>query len=104
MHEKAETEETFLITLELCLGSARTFFKDTIPLSEGHTRFLMGQLIQGVDYLHRQGVMHRDLKLGNILMASPFHLKLTDFGLSKVFGESKEIRPRKLVRTNTNVR
>jgi len=103
MYEQAETEEAYLITLELCLGSARTFFKDTIPLSECHTQYLVGQVIQGVHYLHRQGIMHRDLKLGNILMASPFHLKLADFGLSKVFNTSSETRKRKLVRTNTNV-
>jgi len=103
MFEQAETVEAYLITLELCLGSARTFFRDTIPLSEQHTQYLVGQLIQGVDYLHRQGVMHRDLKLGNILMASPFHLKLADFGLSKVFSESQNIGSPKLVRTNTNV-
>jgi len=103
MYEQAETEEAYLITLELCLGSARTFFKDTIPLSERHTQFLVGQVIQGVDYLHRQGIMHRDLKLGNILMASPFHLKLADFGLSKVFNSSTGAKQPKLVRTSTNV-
>jgi len=103
MYEQAETQEAYLITLELCLGSARTFFKDTIPLSERHTQYLVGQVIQGVHYLHRQGIMHRDLKLGNILMASPFHLKLADFGLSKVFNPSSESRKWKLVRTNTNV-
>jgi len=103
MYEQAETEEAYLITLELCLGSARTFFKDDIPLSEPHSQFLLGQVIQGVDYLHRQGIMHRDLKLGNILMASPFHLKLGDFGLSKVFNSDEEPLNKKLVRTNTNV-
>merc|ERR1719397_996747 len=103
MYEQAETEEAYLITLELCLGSARTFFKDDIPLSERHSQFLIGQVIQGVDYLHRQGIMHRDLKLGNILMASPFHLKLGDFGLSKVFNPVEEPLKKKLVRTNTNV-
>merc|ERR1719285_996667 len=99
MYEKAVTNEAYYITVELCLGSARDFFKDAIPLSEVHTRLLMGQIIQAVDYLHTQGIIHRDLKLGNILVASPFHIKLADFGLSKVFDESFS----EDVRTNTVV-
>jgi len=86
MYETLETPKAFLITLELCeLGSAREYFKDKIPLSEDHTRYLIGQLLMGVEYLHRQACIHRDIKLGNILMASPFHVKLIDFGLAKVF-------------------
>jgi len=101
MYEKAVTNEAYYITVELCLGSARDFFKDVIPLSEVHTRLLMGQIIQAVDYLHTQGIIHRDLKLGNVLVASPFHIKLADFGMSKVFDTdfSENIRTNTVVGT-----
>jgi len=101
MYEKAVTNEAYYITVELCLGSARDFFKDVIPLSEVHTRLLMGQIIQAVDYLHTQGIIHRDLKLGNVLVASPFHIKLADFGMSKVFDTdfSDDIRTNTVVGT-----
>ena len=46
---------------------------------------LFKQLLQGVAYLHRHGVAHRDIKLENLLMTDEGHLKITDFGVSEVF-------------------
>ena len=40
------------------------------------------QLISGVEYIHSQRVIHRDLKLGNMLLNSLMHLKIADFGLA----------------------
>ncbi|NXU64145.1 GWL kinase, partial [Horornis vulcanius] len=37
-----------------------------------------------LDYLHRHGIIHRDLKPDNMLISNQGHIKLTDFGLSKV--------------------
>lgn len=64
--------------------------------SEAETAFVLRQLIEGLDVLHGHGVIHRDLKLENILVASEEHnkargwsmftVKITDFGLSKVIG------------------
>ena len=43
------------------------------------------QLISGIDYCHRHGVIHRDLKPGNILIDKHGHLKIADFGLARAF-------------------
>ncbi|RFU74158.1 hypothetical protein TARUN_8093, partial [Trichoderma arundinaceum] len=46
---------------------------------------LFKQLIQGVNYLHANGIAHRDIKLENLLITKDSKLKITDFGVSEVF-------------------
>lgn len=46
---------------------------------------LFKQLIQGVNYLHTNGIAHRDIKLENLLITEDSRLKITDFGVSEVF-------------------
>jgi protein-serine/threonine kinase len=43
------------------------------------------QLIQGLNYLHNNGIAHRDVKLENLLITKDSKLKITDFGVSEVF-------------------
>lgn len=58
-------------------------------ISQEHSKKLILQLLKGVQYLHSFGIVHRDLKLENIMMtessdkATP---KIVDFGLSKIIG------------------
>ncbi|CZR54206.1 related to protein kinase RAD53 [Phialocephala subalpina] len=55
-------------------------------LTELHVKAMGGQLLSALKYLHGMGITHRDIKPDNILIYSrdPFHVKLTDFGLSKM--------------------
>ncbi|KAK7426745.1 hypothetical protein QQZ08_006781 [Neonectria magnoliae] len=46
---------------------------------------LFKQLIQGVNYLHANGIAHRDIKLENLIITKDSKLKITDFGVSEVF-------------------
>ena len=53
----------------------------------------MVQLLNGVEYLHSHRVTHRDLKPQNILITSDQKLKLTDFGLSRVYSFQMLLTP-----------
>ncbi|CDF41268.1 Serine/threonine protein kinase [Chondrus crispus] len=52
--------------------------------SEHEAQGIFGSLLACLDYCHRQGIYHRDLKLENILLTSSGQLKICDFGLASV--------------------
>lgn len=51
-------------------------------LTEPEVRFYMSQLIAGCQFIHGNHVLHRDLKLGNMLIDEEMHVKIADFGLA----------------------
>ena len=53
-------------------------------LTEDESRFYMAEMVLSVEAVHKMKCIHRDLKPDNILIASNGHIKLSDFGLSKL--------------------
>ncbi|VDM19225.1 unnamed protein product [Wuchereria bancrofti] len=54
----------------------------TLPLDAA--RLYIAETVLAIDYLHSYGIVHRDLKPDNLLITAIGHIKLTDFGLSKI--------------------
>ncbi|AQN68601.1 serine-threonine kinase [Saudi moumouvirus] len=68
------------------------------PLSDEIKFSYIKQLIKGVQYLHKNNIMHRDLTIDNVLISKEGILKICDFGLSRNFYHSDILYP-----YNTNV-
>lgn len=56
--------------------------RNRVRLTEFEARCYLRQLTHGLDYLHGRGIVHRDIKLGNIFLTSRMQVKIGDFGLS----------------------
>ncbi|KAL1799441.1 hypothetical protein ACET3X_003478 [Alternaria dauci] len=63
----------------------------TFKLEQSHKKDLAKQLFEGLDYLHRRGVLHRDIKAANILVSNTGQLKLADFGLARFYAKSSKL-------------
>jgi serine/threonine protein kinase len=70
------------MTLEYCSnGDLFNLVKTSGKLSENLSRYIFSQLLDGVEYLHKEGkVSHLDLKLENVLIDDELSIKLCDFG------------------------
>ena len=51
---------------------------------ENDVKFYITQLVMAIGELHNQNIIHRDLKLENIMMCEDGYVKLIDYGLSKI--------------------
>jgi tRNA A-37 threonylcarbamoyl transferase component Bud32 len=76
---------TRFLVLDLCDGSdLLRVLQLHGPMDEATTRAILGQIALGLQYAHQAGVIHRDLKPGNVLVDRRGRIRITDFGLSKL--------------------
>lgn len=54
-------------------------------MSESAARFKFWQIISAVEYCHKKGIVHRDLKAENLLLDFSMNIKIADFGFSNHF-------------------
>ncbi|XP_062917344.1 mitogen-activated protein kinase kinase kinase kinase 5-like [Mobula hypostoma] len=71
------------ICMEYCGGgSLQDIYHVTGPLSELQIAYISREMLQGLEYLHNRGKIHRDIKGANILINDNGDVKLADFGIS----------------------
>ena len=91
--EYFEDENHLYIVTELCTGG-ELFDKivEKTKFTEAEAAKVMEQMLSAVVFCHKEGIVHRDLKLENIMMtdtSSTSVPKLVDFGLAKMIGPSE---------------
>ena len=72
-------------------GDLYSLLQNLGRLGEDHARQYAAEIILALDYCHERGIIHRDVKPDNLLIAANGHIKLTDFGLSNI-GISRDQR------------
>ncbi|CAH1122068.1 unnamed protein product [Ceutorhynchus assimilis] len=85
MYCSFETKKHLCLVMEYVEGGdCASLIKHTGPLPPDMARFYFAETVLAVEYLHSYGIVHRDLKPDNLLITALGHIKLTDFGLSKM--------------------
>ena len=79
------------MVLDLCSGGDMQYHLNVREVFEEHeARFFIAQVVLAIEHLHSLGVIYRDLKPENLLIAEDGNIKLADFGLAKDGFSKKE--------------
>lgn len=92
LHEMIETPPYIGIILEYASGGELfDYILNHRYLKDNTARKLFAQLVSGVGYLHKKGIVHRDLKLENLLLDRNRNIVITDFGFANTFDPRDEL-------------
>ncbi|KAJ4461469.1 putative Serine/threonine-protein kinase ark1 [Paratrimastix pyriformis] len=83
LQESFEEADSICLVMELCSrGKVYHHLKSKGRFLDPEARFFFRQLCHGLAYLHHRDIIHRDLKLSNLLLTEDYTLKISDFGLA----------------------
>lgn len=90
-HRAFSYEQCTYIVLELCPnGSLMDMIKKRKYITEPEVRFWTVQISGAIKYMHSKGIIHRDLKMGNIFLDKDMNVKVGDFGLAALLMSGKD--------------
>ena len=90
--ELFEDKEYILIIMEYINGgNLFSFLKKRRKVSEKTAKFLYRQIILGLKYIHSHNIVHRDIKLENILIDLNNNIKICDFGIGRVLSSPEQL-------------
>lgn len=90
--DMVETDRYIGIILEYASGGELfDYILNHRYLKDQSARRLFAQLVSGVGYLHKKGIVHRDLKLENLLLDRNRNIIITDFGFANTFNPNEDL-------------
>ena len=76
--------------MELCAGGdLLNYVRKRRKLKEEVAKYVFRQVVEGLSYCHSKGIVHRDIKLDNLLLDANGSVKICDFGVSKLLKNPK---------------
>ncbi|PQE12763.1 hypothetical protein CJF30_00002647 [Rutstroemia sp. NJR-2017a BBW] len=91
-HRAFTYDKCTYIAMELCPNaSLMDMVKKRKYLTEPEVRFYTVQIAGAVKYMHAKGIIHRDLKMGNIFLDKDMNVKIGDFGLAALLMSNKDM-------------
>ncbi|MGH9277334.1 MAG: PASTA domain-containing protein [Acidimicrobiales bacterium] len=88
-----EEDGPFIVTEFLGGGSLRAMLDRGHRLTQSQALLVGLEAARGLDYAHRRGLVHRDIKPGNLLFDDDGHLRIADFGLARALAEAAWTEP-----------
>lgn len=86
------------LVFDFMVTDLEVIIKDTsLVLSPPHIKAFILMTIQGLEYLHNNWILHRDMKPNNLLLNAEGILKIGDFGLAKTFGSPNRVYTHQVV-------
>lgn len=93
LYESFETPQHIVFVMEVCgAGDLLTYVRRRRKLKEDVAKHLFKQIVEGLRYCHARGILHRDIKLDNILLTSEGDIKICDFGVSKLVKNGENMK------------
>ena len=86
-----EKNECFMVFEYLSHDLTGLINHPTFKLTAAHKKHLARQMFDGLEFLHRRGVLHRDIKAANILISNDGQLRYADFGLARFYSKSRQL-------------
>lgn len=81
----------FIVTDYAAKGDVLQYMKEHGIFKESKAKYIAAQILNGLQYIHEKNILHRDVKLDNILLDKDFKVRICDFGVSRTMPKTNQM-------------